>query len=249
MWGEDTIAHHTSSFGNTTSQLDPEDQDDDDFLSVFADHHFSSPSSYSPFTANLSADGASPRRQAALPFHQATAAAAVLAASSPRLRLPRGISPSPLNKRQPPLDSDASLSLSLSNAMMDPSQEPQALDDGLFEDGLFLHDHLDHDKDLATIDLTEATDVPEDLKKPPSVDSKQDNKIKISKFQCVICMDDASNLTVTHCATKNKCPMCRAKIDVKSRASYSTKTKGFWPLELKLMTATRKGKRKADNIS
>lgn len=39
--------------------------------------------------------------------------------------------------------------------------------------------------------------------------------------------------------------MCRTKIDMKVRSSYSTRTKGFWPLELKLMTTTRKGKRKA----
>lgn len=36
---------------------------------------------------------------------------------------------------------------------------------------------------------------------------------------------------------------------MKARESYNTKTKGFWPLELKLMTTTRKGKRKADAIS
>lgn len=40
--------------------------------------------------------------------------------------------------------------------------------------------------------------------------------------------------------------MCRQKLDMKPRESYNGKTKGFWPLELKLMTATRKGKRKAD---
>lgn len=39
--------------------------------------------------------------------------------------------------------------------------------------------------------------------------------------------------------------MCRTKIDMKPRSSYGIKTKGFWPLELKLMTTTRKGKRKA----
>lgn len=39
--------------------------------------------------------------------------------------------------------------------------------------------------------------------------------------------------------------MCRSKIDMKARSSYSSKTKGFWPLELKLMTTTKKGKRKA----
>jgi hypothetical protein len=42
--------------------------------------------------------------------------------------------------------------------------------------------------------------------------------------------------------------MCRAKIDIKPRNNYNSKTKGYWHLELKLMTAS-KGKRKADNIS
>ncbi|KAJ3472391.1 hypothetical protein NLG97_g11027 [Lecanicillium saksenae] len=116
------------------------------------------------------------------------------------------------------------------------------------------------DEDLTTIDLTDATEVPAELKKPIV-----DNRIKISAFQCAICMDDVTGLTVTYCghlfcaqclhhsldveSTKGKCPMCRAKIDMKHRESYSSKTKGFWPLELKLMTTTRKGKRKADDIS
>ncbi|KOS19777.1 E3 ubiquitin-protein ligase [Escovopsis weberi] len=116
------------------------------------------------------------------------------------------------------------------------------------------------EEEYTTIDLTEATEVPEELKKPVV-----DQRIKLSKFQCVICMDDAKNLTLTHCGhmycakclhsslhaepTRGKCPMCRAKIDMKARDSYSSKTKGFWPLELKLMTATRKGKRKADGAA
>lgn len=38
--------------------------------------------------------------------------------------------------------------------------------------------------------------------------------------------------------------MCRTKIDMKARDTYTSKTKGVWPLELKLMTARRKEKRK-----
>ncbi|KAM5345424.1 hypothetical protein ACJ41O_011286 [Fusarium nematophilum] len=114
--------------------------------------------------------------------------------------------------------------------------------------------------DLTTIDLTETNEVPEEPKKPD-----KDNRTKLAAFQCVICMDDATNLTVTHCghlycasclhqslhveATKGKCPMCRQKLDMKARDTYNSKTKGFWPLELKLMTATRKGKRKASTLS
>ncbi|KAL6821048.1 hypothetical protein J3E69DRAFT_46471 [Trichoderma sp. SZMC 28015] len=111
-------------------------------------------------------------------------------------------------------------------------------------------------EDFTTIDLTEVNDVPEELKKP-----EVDNRVKLSAFQCVICMDDVTGLTLTHCghlfcaqclysslsieSTRGKCPMCRAKIDMKPRDNYSTKTKGYWPLELKLMTRTRQGKRKA----
>lgn len=43
------------------------------------------------------------------------------------------------------------------------------------------------------LDLT-GNDMPEELLKP-----KVDNRVKLTKFQCVICMDDVSNLTVTHC--------------------------------------------------
>lgn len=50
------------------------------------------------------------------------------------------------------------------------------------------------DEDLTTIDLTEATEVPAELKKP-----LVDTRIKISAFQCAICMDDVTGLTVTHC--------------------------------------------------
>ena len=136
-------------------------------------------------------------------------------------------------------------------------------------------------EDLTTIDLTEANEVPEELRKP-----EKDNRTKISAFQCVICMDDATTLTVTHCgkfeqtrftvhllgftanvnkghlycaqclhsslhvdATRGKCPMCRQKLDMKPRELYNTKTKGYWRLELKLMTATKKGKRKVNEAS
>jgi hypothetical protein len=43
--------------------------------------------------------------------------------------------------------------------------------------------------------------------------------------------------------------MCRSKIDMKARDGYNTRTKGYWPLELKLMTRTRQGKRKAQAMA
>ncbi|KAG8354217.1 hypothetical protein FVEN_g7890 [Fusarium venenatum] len=119
---------------------------------------------------------------------------------------------------------------------------------------------LEANEDYDTVDLTETNEVPDEIKKP-----EKDNSVKLAAFQCVICMDDCINLTVTHCghlycasclhqslcvdATKGKCPMCRQKLDMKPRENYNSKTKGYWPLELKLMTATRKGKRKANILS
>lgn len=119
---------------------------------------------------------------------------------------------------------------------------------------------LETNEEYDTVDLTGTNEIPEDIKTP-----EKDDRIKLAAFQCVICMDDCINLTVTHCghlycasclhqslsvdATKGKCPMCRQKLDMKSRDSYNSKTKGYWPLELKLMTATRKGKRKANTLS
>lgn len=56
--------------------------------------------------------------------------------------------------------------------------------------------------DLPTVDLTEANEVPEDLHEP-----LVDNRIKLKAFQCVICMDDVTALTLTHCG---KLTMIRA---------------------------------------
>ncbi|KFA46752.1 hypothetical protein S40293_08120 [Stachybotrys chartarum IBT 40293] len=144
-----------------------------------------------------------------------------------------------------------------------PKRRPVVLSTAADEEDLFGEDPTQSttvddlfSDDLPTIDLTETNEVPEELRKPD-----EDKRIKLSAFQCVICMDDATNLTVTHCGhlycaqclhsslhvevTKGKCPMCRSKIDMKPRETYTTKTKGYWPLELRLMTVTRKGKQKA----
>lgn len=59
--------------------------------------------------------------------------------------------------------------------------------------------------DLPTVDLTDANEVPEDLHEP-----LVDNRIKLKAFQCVICMDNVTSLTVTHCGklTKTKLTLC-----------------------------------------
>ncbi|KAI8167982.1 E3 ubiquitin-protein ligase complex slx8-rfp subunit slx8 [Colletotrichum sp. SAR 10_65] len=129
-------------------------------------------------------------------------------------------------------------------------------DDDIFGDKEFEKGKGKEEKDEDAIDLVASNEVPQELLVP-----KEDKRIKLSAFTCVICMDDVTALTVTHCghlfcseclhsalnvdATKNKCPICRQKVETKDRSDYTSKTKGFWPLELKLMTASRKGKQKA----
>ncbi|KAI0115260.1 hypothetical protein F4814DRAFT_314889 [Daldinia grandis] len=105
-----------------------------------------------------------------------------------------------------------------------------------------------------TIDLSNAAEVPSEFMAP-----KTDNRIKIGKFQCVICMDDTSYLTVTHCGhlfcseclhsalhidnMKKTCPVCRTKVDPKEKKGKNQKS--YYHLELKIMTANKKGKRPA----
>ncbi|KAI1335710.1 hypothetical protein F5Y15DRAFT_419590 [Xylariaceae sp. FL0016] len=107
---------------------------------------------------------------------------------------------------------------------------------------------------LESIDLSNATGVPDELMAP-----KVDNRTKLGKFQCIICMDDVTALTVTHCGhlfcseclhsalhidtMKRACPVCRSKVDSKDKKTKGTKS--FFHLELKVMTATKKGKRPA----
>ncbi|KAI1457225.1 hypothetical protein F4805DRAFT_457983 [Annulohypoxylon moriforme] len=122
----------------------------------------------------------------------------------------------------------------------------------------FLDDELPNDPasedSHETIDLSNAADVPDDL-----LANKCDNRVKIGKFQCVICMDDASHLTVTHCGhlfcseclhsalhidnMKKTCPVCRTKVDPKEKKGKNQKS--YYHLELKIMTANKKGKQPA----
>ncbi|KAK8041977.1 hypothetical protein PG993_006500 [Apiospora rasikravindrae] len=106
------------------------------------------------------------------------------------------------------------------------------------------------EEDLEVLDLSKADEVPKELQKPAI-----DKRIKLSKFQCVICMDDVSNLTVTHCghlfcseclhsalhidSNKKCCPVCRSKVEIRTTGKN---LKSYYHLELKVMTATRKGK-------
>ncbi|KUI65516.1 hypothetical protein VM1G_00325 [Cytospora mali] len=113
--------------------------------------------------------------------------------------------------------------------------------------------------DIEVYDLTRSEDgLPEELLKP-----EEDNSIKLSKFECIICMDAATNLTVTHCGhmfcaqclhqamhtevTKKVCPMCRQKLEPRPKDGRqpNSKAKTFFQLELKLMPSKRQGKQPA----
>ncbi|KAL2200982.1 hypothetical protein P885DRAFT_56401 [Corynascus similis CBS 632.67] len=120
-------------------------------------------------------------------------------------------------------------------------REPDFDDDDLFGDSAC--------PDI--VDLVDKTEVP-----PDSSNSQEDKKnyVKLSSFDCVICMDSVKDLTVTHCGhlfcsaclhsalnmdqSRRICPICRQKIDRQpiTGARFSQKAKGFYPLELKLMT-------------
>ncbi|KAF8854833.1 hypothetical protein BDZ45DRAFT_676657 [Acephala macrosclerotiorum] len=81
--------------------------------------------------------------------------------------------------------------------------------------------------------------------------------VKLAEFKCIICMDDPTDLTVTHCGhlfcseclhqalhagERKCCPVCRNPI-VLNRAGQKPTNKGYFPLAMKLMTSKKAGKR------
>lgn len=66
-------------------------------------------------------------------------------------------------------------------------------DDDVFGDNNTKKGQAQED-DSDVIDLASSDEVPESQSVP-----KEDKRIKLSKFQCAICMDSATGLVVTHC--------------------------------------------------
>lgn len=56
---------------------------------------------------------------------------------------------------------------------------------------------VDDEEDPRLYDLTKDDRIPEELMAPPP----EDNSTRLSAFECIICMDSATNLTVTHCGS------------------------------------------------
>ncbi|KAH6680814.1 hypothetical protein B0J14DRAFT_634313 [Halenospora varia] len=84
--------------------------------------------------------------------------------------------------------------------------------------------------------------------------------VRLADFNCIICMDNPTDLTVTHCGhlfcseclhqalyagDKKCCPVCRTPISttMTGREKNKQPKNGIFALEMKLMTANKKGKR------
>lgn len=63
------------------------------------------------------------------------------------------------------------------------------------EESIKIEDDAFGSDDLQIIDLANTEEVPASLRAPP----KPKNYTRLSTFQCVICMDNVTDLTVTHC--------------------------------------------------
>ncbi|KAK3902053.1 hypothetical protein C8A05DRAFT_44435 [Staphylotrichum tortipilum] len=145
--------------------------------------------------------------------------------------------PAPKRKREPELDDDA---------------------DDLFGDAPFARDIVD------LVDVDEVAPAPKSSS-PPEKPKASDSRVRLRRFDCVICMDKVQDLTITHCGhlfcseclhsalqmdrTRRVCPICRQKIDKPSaegrpgQKPFTQKAKGYYPLELKFTTKKALGKK------
>ncbi|EPE10354.1 hypothetical protein F503_05449 [Ophiostoma piceae UAMH 11346] len=83
-------------------------------------------------------------------------------------------------------------------------EEPIIIDDlfGSDDDGVEVVNLVDVDRPKATQDESEPAPAPEP---EPVPEAPSASLVKFSGLQCVICMDDMSNLTVTHCGPNSRC--------------------------------------------
>jgi len=125
---------------------------------------------------------------------------------------------------------------------------------------------LAQEKDIEELDLIDVDDDKKyaeyqsrhqaDMIKQQQHDGAQ-KPVKLASFQCIICLDNPTDLTVTHCGhmfcsiclhealhagtQKRACPVCRTTIGI-AKAEGKQPKNGFYALEMKLMTSKRKGK-------
>lgn len=99
----------------------------------------------------------------------------------------------------------------------------------------------------------------EDLIKQQNQDEAT-KPVKLVDFQCIICMDNPTDLTVTHCGHlfcseclhsalhagnngRKTCPVCRTLVSTTSLPGRKPPKNGTFPISIKLMTANKMGKK------
>ncbi|KAG4029157.1 hypothetical protein MFRU_017g00930 [Monilinia fructicola] len=126
---------------------------------------------------------------------------------------------------------------------------------------------IDSDEDVEVVDLAENSNLQEyeaakakeqeDLIKQQNQDEAT-KPVKLVEFQCIICMDNPTDLTITHCGHlfcaeclhsalhagntgRKTCPVCRTV--VASVPGRRFPKNGTFPISIKLMTANKMGKK------
>ncbi|KAF7900056.1 hypothetical protein EAF00_004392 [Botryotinia globosa] len=129
------------------------------------------------------------------------------------------------------------------------------------------------EEDVEVVDLAENSNLEEyeaakakrqeDLIKQQNQDEAT-KPVKLVEFQCIICMDNPTDLTVTHCGHlfcseclhsalhagnngRKSCPVCRTSISTTSLPGRKPPKNGTFPIAIKLMTANKMGKKPKRN--
>ncbi|KAL3423229.1 Slx8 protein [Phlyctema vagabunda] len=122
---------------------------------------------------------------------------------------------------------------------------------------------IEDEEDYAALKLKEKA---EELKKQQLEEATR--PVRLAEIQCIICMDNPKDLTVTHCGhmfcseclhealyagnnEKKSCPVCRTVIGTTLQGRGADKKQpknGVFHLEMKLMTSNRKGKMPQRNV-
>ncbi|ATZ53007.1 hypothetical protein BCIN_08g06210 [Botrytis cinerea B05.10] len=129
------------------------------------------------------------------------------------------------------------------------------------------------EEDVEVVDLAENSNLEEyeaakakrqeDLIKQQNQDEAT-KPVKLVEFQCIICMDNPTDLTVTHCGHlfcseclhsalhagnngRKSCPVCRTSISTTNLPGRKPPKNGTFPIAIKLMTANKMGKKPKRN--
>ncbi|QSZ36969.1 hypothetical protein DSL72_009061 [Monilinia vaccinii-corymbosi] len=128
---------------------------------------------------------------------------------------------------------------------------------------------INADEDVEVVDLAENSNLQEyeaaQAKERENLIKQQNQDeatkpIKLVDFQCIICMDNPTDLTVTHCGHlfcseclhsalhagnngRKTCPVCRTAVSTTSIPGRKPPRNGTFPISIKLMTANKMGKK------